>query len=122
MDGMPFFNHRFILAFFLVNKFLCKWTNPLAFIQKFPLTMANPPPTALVRQFSASSAAPQKKVPSLQYCFLSDGCVDVQKFLQRQVAARKCSLWRTSTALNLIHGVSESLFFVQKHMLMLQRV
>ena len=48
-----------------------------------------PLPTALVQQFSASSAAPPKKVPSLQHCFLSDGCFYVQKFLQRQVAARK---------------------------------
>jgi len=68
-----------------------------------------PAPPALVRQFSASSAAPPKKVPSLQHCFLSDGCFDVQKYLQRQVAARKYSLWRTSTALNLIHGVGDSL-------------
>ena len=113
---MPFFNHRFILAFFLVNKFLCKWTNPLAFIQKFPLTMANPPPTALVRQFSASSAAPQKKVPSLQYCFLSDGCVDVQKFS----TASSCR--SQMLTLEDVDRLSESLFFVQKHMLMLQRV
>ena len=73
-----------------------------------------PPPTALVRQFSASSAAPPKKVPSLQHCFLSDGCFDVQKYLQRQVAARECSLWRVSTALNLIHGVGESLLVGKK--------
>jgi hypothetical protein len=74
-----------------------------------------PPPTALVRQFSASSAAPQKKVPSLQHCFLSDGCFDVQKFLQqRQVTARECSLWRTTTALKLIHSVGESLSVSKK--------
>ena len=72
-----------------------------------------PPPTALVQQFSASSAAPQKKVPSLQHCFLSDGCFDVQ-FLQRQVTAWECSLWRTSTTLKLIHGVGESLSVSKK--------
>ena len=121
MDGMPFFNHRFILAFF-GKQIPLQMDKSTGVRPEIPIDDGQPPPTALVRQFSASSAAPQKKVPSLQYCFLSDGCVDVQKFLQRQVAARKCSLWRTSTALNLIHGVSESLFFVQKHMLMLQRV
>jgi hypothetical protein len=66
-----------------------------------------PPPTALVRQLSASSAAPPEKVPSLKHCFLSDGCFDVQNFLQPQVASRECSLWRTLTALNLIHGVGD---------------
>jgi hypothetical protein len=43
MDGMPFFNHRFILAFFGKQILLQVETNPLAFVQKFPLTMANPP-------------------------------------------------------------------------------
>jgi hypothetical protein len=50
-----------------------------------------------------------RKLPHCSIAFLSDGCFDVQKFIQRQVAARECSLWRTSTTLNLIHGVGESL-------------
>ena len=68
-----------------------------------------PPPTAPGRQFSVSTAAPPKRVPSLQHCLLSDGGLDVEKYLHRQVTAREWSLWRTLMALNFIHGVNESL-------------
>jgi hypothetical protein len=34
--------------------------------------------------------------------------LDVEKYLGRQVSAREWLLWRTSTTLNLIHGVDES--------------
>ncbi len=67
------------------------------------------PSTTLGRQFSELTAAPPKKVPSLQHCLLSDGGLDVEKYLRRQVSARERSLWWTSTALNLIHDISESL-------------
>jgi len=76
--------------------------------QKSPLTMG-PPPTAHGQQFSVSTAAPPKRVPSLQHCILSDGGLDVEKYLHRQVTAREWSLWRTPMALNLIHGVGESI-------------
>ena len=72
-------------------------------------TTTTPPPTALGRQFSVSTAAPPKKVPSLQHCLLSDGGLDAEKYLRRQVTAREWSLWRTSPALKLIHGIGESL-------------
>jgi hypothetical protein len=52
---------------------------------------------------------PQKRVPSLQHCILTDGGSDVEKYLQRQVTACELLLWRTLMALNLIHGVGESL-------------
>ncbi len=68
-----------------------------------------PPPTALGRQFSESTATPPKKVLSLQHYLLSYGGLDVEKYLWRQVSAHEWLLWRTSTALNLIHGVGESL-------------
>ena len=45
----------------------------------------------------------------MQHCLLPDGGLDVEKYLRRQVSAREWLLWRTSTALNLIHGVGESL-------------
>ena len=78
--------------------------------QKSPLTMDNPlPPTAPGRQFFVSTAALPKRVPSLQHCLLSDGGLDVEKYLQCQITARKWSLWRTLMVLNLIHGVGETL-------------
>jgi hypothetical protein len=84
------------------------WTNPLASVQKFPLTDSPPPhrscPTILCIQCCSA-----KEGSLTAAMILSDGCFDVQKFLQCQVAARECSLWRTSTALNLTHGVGESL-------------
>ena len=61
--------------------------------------MATPPPpapSALVRQFSASSAAPPKKVPSLQHCFLSDGFLMFKNIYSFKLPL--ASLWRTSTA------------------------
>ncbi len=45
----------------------------------------------------------------MHHCLLSDGGLDVEKYLRRQVSACEWSLWRTSTALNLTHGVGESL-------------
>ena len=78
--------------------------------QNSPLTMDNPlPPTAPGRQFFVSTAAPPKRVPSLQHCLLSDGGLDVEKYLHHQVTACKWLLWRTSMALNLIHSVGESI-------------
>ncbi len=68
-----------------------------------------PPPTAPGQQFSVSTAAPPKRVLSLQHCLLSDGGLDVEKYLHRQVTASEWSLLRTSTALNLIHGIGESI-------------
>ena len=68
-----------------------------------------PPPTAPGRQFSVSTAAPPKRVTSLHHCVRSDGGLDVEKYLQRQAIAREWSLWRTSMAQNLIHGIGESL-------------
>ena len=105
-----------VIYFSFINLFLLFFvqTIPLqvdkstASVHEFPLTM-DPPPTAIDRQFTACSAATPKKCSSLQHCFSSDGCFDVQKFIQHQVASRECSLWRTSTTLNLIHGVCESL-------------
>jgi hypothetical protein len=110
---MPFFNHRFLFAFFLGELIPLQEDKSTGIRPEIPIDDGPPPPTALVQQFSASSAAPQKKVPSLQHCFLSDGCFDVQ-FLQRQVTAWECSLWRTSTTLKLIHGVGESLSVSKK--------
>jgi len=69
-----------------------------------------PPPTAPGRQLSASTDAPPKRLPSLHHCVRSDGCLDVEKYLQRQAIAREWSLWRKSMSLNLIHGIGESLF------------
>ena len=73
--------------------------------------MDTPPhlPTAPGRQFSVSTAAPPKRVTSLHHCVRSDGGLDVEKYLQRQAIAREWSIWRTSVAQNLIHGVGESL-------------
>ena len=45
----------------------------------------------------------------MQHCLLPDGGLDVEKYLRHQVSAREWSLWRTSMAQNLIHGVGESL-------------
>jgi hypothetical protein len=107
MDGVQFFNHRYFFLFFgkLIPPQVDKSTGVHP---EIPIDDGHPPPpTALVRQLSATSAAPPKKVPSLKHCFLSDGCFDVQKFLQCQVDSCECSLWRTSTALNLIHGVGD---------------
>ena len=42
------------------------------------------------------------------------GGLDVEKYLRRQVTACEWSLWRTSMAQNLIHGVGESLSAVVK--------
>ena len=79
--------------------------------QKSPLNNGQPPPppTALGRQFSVSTAAPPKRVPSLHHCISSDGGLAVEKYLQRQAIAHEWSLWRKSMALNLIHGIGESL-------------
>jgi hypothetical protein len=69
-----------------------------------------PTPTAPGWQFSVSTAASPKRVPSLHHCVRSDGGLDVEKYLQRQAVAREWSLWRTSMALNLVvHGVGESI-------------
>ena len=76
-------------------------------LPEIPIDNGPPPPTAPSRQFSVSTVAPPKRVPSLQHCILSDGGLDAEKYLHRQVTARKWSLWRTSMALNLIHGVGE---------------
>ena len=77
--------------------------------QKSPLTMDNPlPPTAPGRQFFVSTAAPPKRVPSLQHCLLSDGGLDVEIYLHVKLPlANGCS--GGLMALNLIHGVGESL-------------
>jgi hypothetical protein len=100
---------------FVVSQFLRKWIIccPLeSGLPEIPVTMEPPPPTptALGQQFSVSTDAPPKRVPSLHHCVRSDGGLDVEKYLQRQAIARKWSLWRTSMALNLVvHGVGESI-------------
>ena len=95
----------------MVNQFLRKWTIQPS-LPEIPVTMEIPPPpatTAPGRQFSVSTAAPPKRVTSLHHCVRSDGGLDVEKYLQRQAIAREWSIWRTSVAQNLIHGVGESL-------------
>ena len=56
-----------------------------------------PPPTALGRQFSESTAAPPKKVLSLQHCLLSDGGLDVEKFKSSPLAYIKETLLKKLT-------------------------
>ena len=94
----------------MVIQFLRKWTIQPS-LPEIPVTMEipPPPPTAPGRQFSVSTAAPPKRVPSLHHCVRSDGGLDVEKYLQRQAIAREWSFWRKSMALNLIHGIGESL-------------
>jgi hypothetical protein len=93
----------------VVTQFLRKWTIQPS-LPEIPVTMETPPPpTAPGRQFSVSIAALPKRVTSLHHCVRSDGGLEVEKYLQRQAIAHEWSLWRTSMALNLIHGVGESL-------------
>ena len=80
--------------------------------QKSPLTMDNPPPPPtfpLAILCINCHAAKEGSVTATLHCLLSDGGLDVEKYLQRQVTAHEWPLWRTSMALNLIHGVCESL-------------
>ena len=79
-------------------------------LRKIPIDNGQPPlpPTAPSRQFSGLPAGPPKRVPSLQHCLLSDGGLDVEKYLHVKLPlANGCS--GGLMALNLIHGVGESL-------------